>query len=349
MQGLIPVTGMFHIGVVVPDAEKSMKNFSEVFGIPKWDVRDLTDDQFGNPLVRGRKVKQHFISALGMGGPVSFELCQPLAGDRTLYAEFLDEHGPGLHHVMPTILNEEEFLRLLPKMEERGLKFSQSAQITDKIDYWYMDTEDLLGTMVEFLVLKDPDAVGNKPNYVVEFGADVIATEGKLPIDKLYHYAVTARRPSTDFKAGYEDVFGMSDWFDFESIPNDTVLKPHYENQPGDYRFKSWSGRKGALGVEAVEPLAGKSIFDEKLVRSGPGLHHVMTTITNAQKWETIKKWLEQRGMYVAQDAWTPDGATYIAFVDAREKLDGLYIEVLVRQDDSQPMQGAAADILIGA
>lgn len=348
MKGLLPVSGMYHLGVVVEDAEKSMRNFSEVFGIDTWEVRYLTDEHFGDARVHGKKVRQNFVSAVGMGGAICFELCQPMEGDNTVYAEFLEESGPGLHHVFPTVIDEAQFKALLPELEKRGIGFAQSAAITDKIDYWYLDTCQQLGNMVEIIVLKEPGAAGNDPHRLLKFGPDVTAQAGRMPVDKFYHYTVTDRRPAAEIKRGYEDLFGMSAWYDFENIPGESVRDPRYDGKPGDYRFHAWSGREGELGVEIVQPLGGDSIFEEKLARGGPGMHHLMTTITNAAEWEKSQTWMAQNGMSIAQDAWTPDGSTYIAFVDAREKLDGMYLEVLVRQDDSVPMEGEVADILTG-
>ncbi|WP_340315776.1 VOC family protein [Rhizorhabdus argentea] len=348
MNGIIPITDMYHLGVVTNDFKRSMENYSRVFGIPKWEIRYLTDDRFKNPRVHGKHVKQNFVSALAIGGPLSFELCEPRAGDRTLYAEFLEEKGPGLHHISPTLMSEEEFKALLPEMEKRGLKFNQSAEISDTVDYWYVDAEAQTGTLIELLVIKGPNPEGTPPDEIISFGPEITQTPDKLPIDKLYHYTVAARQPAEHYKRGYEDLFGIAEWYDFENKPNETVHDARYNGRPGDFRFRTWSGRKGALGVEIVEPQGGGSIFEEKLRRNGAGMHHIMTTITNAEQWEKTSKWLAAEGMPIAQDAWTPDGSTYVAFIDAREKLDNMYLEVLVRQDDSVAMEGPIADILIG-
>ncbi|WP_340315835.1 VOC family protein [Rhizorhabdus argentea] len=177
-------------------------------------------------------------------------------------------------------------------------------------------------------------------------GPDVTAMPGKLPIDKLYHYTVVADQPRDQFKAGYEDILGVKNWYKFENIPHESVQDSLYEGEPEDYRFQTWSGRKGALGVETVEPQGGKSIFTEKLTGGGPGIHHI--TITNSREWEKTERWLKQNGMSIAQEAWTPDRSTQIIFVDARERLDNMYIEVLVQQERSSPMIGPEVDILTG-
>lgn len=347
MSGVIPVTGMYHLGVVTADYRRGMQNYSKILGIESWDVRVMTNERFRNPLVNGKNVRQHFISALGIG-PVSIELCQPLAGDRTLYAEFLEEKGPGLHHICPTIISQEEFISLLPDLDQRGLKFVQSAEISDTIDYWYIDATDRIGTYIELLVIKGPNAVGSDVDETVRFGPEITRSAGRLPIDKLYHYTVTARLPAETYKSGYQDLFGIEDWYTFEAKPNETTRASKYAGRPEDFKFRTWSGRKDVLGIEIVEPEGGNSIFTEKLDRNGSGMHHIMTTITNAQRWEKTSQWLKAEGLSIAQDHWTPDGSAYVAFIDARERLDNMYIEVIVRQDDSEPLVGREADILVG-
>lgn len=347
MSSVLPLTGLYHLGVVAPDCQKSMANFSRIFGIPRWDVQVLKNEDFGDPRVHGRDVPQHFMSALAIGGPISFEICQPLAGDKSVYSEFLDDGSVGLHHTHASIVTLAEFETLQPEIEKSGVKVAQSAIISDTVDYYYYDTQDKLGTLAELLVLKGPDPRGGEPR-VVEFGPDVTHHADRLPIDKLYHYTVTADQPAEQFKRNYEWFYGFEDWFSFKNRPDDTVKNSRYMGQPEDYRFRTYSGRRGALGVEIVEPEGGSSIFSEKLNRSGPGMHHIMTTIMRQSHFERTIKWLRNEGIDVAQDAWTPDGSAYICFLDARERLDGMYIEVIVQRDDAPEMIGREADIMIG-
>ncbi|OYU34775.1 VOC family protein [Novosphingobium sp. PASSN1] len=348
MSGIIPVTGMYHLGVVTDDYKKSMEAYSRIFGIPRWEIRKLKNEYFGNPRVHGKAVKQNFLSVLGTGGPISFELCQPLAGDGTLYAEYLEEHGTGLHHVSPTVMSQADFDRLLPELEKRGLGFSQSADISDTISYWYVDSDKELGTPLELITLRGDKPAGRDPDEIVEFGPEVTHAPNRLPIDKLYHYTVVARQSRDLMRSAYEDLLGVDRWYGFESIPGESVVEGTYNGEPDTNRFKTWSGRKGALGVEIVEPLGGASMFEEKLNRSGPGIQHIMTTITSAEKWAASEKWLAAEGCSIAHRAWTPDHTVEVIFVDGRNRLDNMYLEVLVQHEGAAEMVGPEADILLG-
>jgi hypothetical protein len=348
MAGIIPVTGMYHLGVVTDDYKRSMESYSRIFGIQRWEVRKLTHEDFGNPRVHGKPVRQNFLSVLGLGGPISFELCQPLAGDNTLYAEYYEEYGTGLHHVSPTVMSQNDFDALLPELEKRGLGFSQSADISDTISYWYVDSDKVLGTPLELITIRGDNPAGREPDEVIEFGPEVTQAAGRLPIDKLYHYTVVARQSRDAMRKGYEDLLGVNRWYGFENVLGETAIDPLYNGKPENYRFQTWSGREGELGVEIVEPQGGNSMFEEKLDRSGPGIQHIMTTITNAEEWARSEKWLAGEGITVSQEAWTPDRTVQIIFLDARERLDNMYIEVLVQQEGAAPMVGPEADILTG-
>lgn len=347
MTSLLPVTGMYHLGVVVPDCRKSIEHFSRIFGIPRWDLQVLTNDSFGRPRVHGRNVRQHFISALAIGGPISFELCQPLPGDCSVYASFLEEKGGGLHHTHASIVTAKAFAALQPEIERNGLRIAQEAVISDTVDYYYYDTQEELGTLAELLVIKGPNPRGGEPE-VVRFGHDVTHPPDRMPIDKLYRYAVRTDRSLDVMKANYERIYGIENWFGFESPPEDT--KKNFANyaQPFAKGFRTWSGRIGALGVQIVEPRGGAPISADKLSSGGSSMHHIMTTITPRSTFERSLKWLQGEGIYVGQDARSLDGSTHVCFLDARERLDGLYIEVVVPDDDTPEMTGRAADILIG-
>lgn len=72
-----------HIGHVVRDREATMESWTKLFGI-EW----------------GRVVDTAALKmATGKLGTVDVELLQPVEGKPSLWAEFLEAHGEGLHHV----------------------------------------------------------------------------------------------------------------------------------------------------------------------------------------------------------------------------------------------------------
>jgi catechol 2,3-dioxygenase-like lactoylglutathione lyase family enzyme len=93
MKGLDDI---FHIGHVVEDLDTAVADFESRFGIEV--SRPAFDLEVVDGLVRGEK--QSFTARfifLGIGG-TELELIQPVSGVSP-YRLFLDEAGPGVHHL----------------------------------------------------------------------------------------------------------------------------------------------------------------------------------------------------------------------------------------------------------
>jgi len=72
---------------------------------------------------------------------------------RSIYQEFLEQHGEGLHHLgFPTPL---PFDAELEKWEQMGIKPLQVNLLDDPEEGWaYMDTQKLAGFILEILSFK---------------------------------------------------------------------------------------------------------------------------------------------------------------------------------------------------
>ena len=88
------------IGVVVADIEKSMHYLEEVFGIGPWRVIDW-------PPAGRTDIKKFYHGepgdftarmAFAEMGSVELELIQPKEG-KSIWADFLRDHGGGIHHI----------------------------------------------------------------------------------------------------------------------------------------------------------------------------------------------------------------------------------------------------------
>ena len=71
-----------HIGLVVKDRDAAAESWSSLLGIGPWRMTE------------GSVVKLAHASL----GPVQFELIEPVA-EKSLWADFLNTHGEGLHHI----------------------------------------------------------------------------------------------------------------------------------------------------------------------------------------------------------------------------------------------------------
>ena len=87
---------LFQIGIIVRNVDEAVKYWEEKLGMGPWEISpmnipDLVID--GKPLNGETCSKMAFLHAFGM----EIELIEPVAD--TPYNRWLDEHGPGIHHI----------------------------------------------------------------------------------------------------------------------------------------------------------------------------------------------------------------------------------------------------------
>ena len=140
-----------HACVVVRDVEKTTKSLSEKFGIGPWEVRQKTYPK-SHASVRGEPGECTCKFGYAKVGPITLEVVETVKG-RSIYQEFLEEHGEGLHHLgFPTPL---PFDAELEKWDKMGIKALQVNRLDDPEEGWaYMDTQKFAGFILEILSFK---------------------------------------------------------------------------------------------------------------------------------------------------------------------------------------------------
>ena len=147
---------VLQVAVVVKDLDESMKNYWDKWGIGPWKVYTFDPNTVKDMILRGKREDYAMRLALAEIGNVQWELIQPL-DDKSIYAEFLKEHGEGLHHVALGVRNYEEAMELA---KERGVGVIQGGTWFG-FTYTYLDTRKIWPRSWSFMTsLKD----GNSPN-----------------------------------------------------------------------------------------------------------------------------------------------------------------------------------------
>jgi len=149
-QAPFPITNIAQICVIVPNLNQAVENYWKVFGIGPWSFYT-----YGKPLVKrmtrhGRPSEYKMRVALANVGPMRIELIEPLEGD-TVYSEFVEKHGYGVHHV--GVLTED-MAAALNRAKQAGLDMTQDGAgfgPDDDGHYAYLATEDLIGTTIELI------------------------------------------------------------------------------------------------------------------------------------------------------------------------------------------------------
>ena len=116
--------GINQIAIAVKDLEKVAANFWKILGIGPWAIYN-----WGEPLVYDRKYHgkparvREKVAVVQVGG-VQLELVQAVEGP-SVYRDWIEEHGEGLHHMNFLVEDVEETER---NLAEEGFRCIQSGR-----------------------------------------------------------------------------------------------------------------------------------------------------------------------------------------------------------------------------
>ena len=150
----VNIKQVLQICVVVKDLQKSMEFYWDVFGIGPWRILTFQPPVMTNTKIRGKSVMYSMKLGITRIGNIQWELIQPLTG-QSIYKEFLDQKGEGLHHIACDVGDYDQAVVALQK---HGIGILMSGDLPGE-SYAYMDTEEYLGTIIE--IYKRP--AGFKP------------------------------------------------------------------------------------------------------------------------------------------------------------------------------------------
>ncbi|MFX0081595.1 MAG: VOC family protein [Candidatus Hodarchaeota archaeon] len=129
------------------DIRKQAKIMETFFGIPKFTILGPVEMEI---IYHGKQTKWAASGAFGrLFNDVEVELIQVHSGE-CIHQEFLDQGREGFHHVRASVDNLET---VIEKFKEEGIDVLQTGRIVAST-YAYMDTEDILGIILEFSASK---------------------------------------------------------------------------------------------------------------------------------------------------------------------------------------------------
>jgi hypothetical protein len=136
------------IAVVCHDLQKTMEMYTELLGWGPWNVYRHEPPRLHHTEVRGEAVPYTMLGAETHVGDMGFELLQPLEGP-SIYKEWLESHGQGLHHVAVMLNDFEESTELQRRFAEQRMKVLMGGRIGETIEFYYLDTEPQLKIILE--------------------------------------------------------------------------------------------------------------------------------------------------------------------------------------------------------
>ncbi len=117
-----------HIGYLTRDLERTIRNLQKYFGLESFTK--MLPNYF-NKVCYGRPEDFQYQLAFSRAGNIVYELIQVLQG-KTVYQEFLETHGEGIHHLGYETSNlagwieayKKDGIETIMSAERIGLKFA---------------------------------------------------------------------------------------------------------------------------------------------------------------------------------------------------------------------------------
>ncbi|MFX1417293.1 MAG: VOC family protein [Promethearchaeota archaeon] len=135
------------LGFVYKDVRKQASLMEQFFGIPKFTVLGPLEMKI---LLRGKETKWTVTGAYSqLFNGIEIELVQPESGV-SIHQEFLDQGRQGIHHIRYDV---DDLTAVIRKFEEEEIEILQTGKIIG-LEYAYMNTEPLLGIIIEFSAVK---------------------------------------------------------------------------------------------------------------------------------------------------------------------------------------------------
>lgn len=149
------------ISVIVPDAKAYAKRYNDLYGIGPWAFTDFTRETTSEMEVDGKPVPYEMRLALCDCLNIQLELIQPL-DELSVYAQFLREHGPGIHHIAAETRNG--YRQTIAALGEKGNALVQSGKDSGGMEFAYVDMMKDLGLILE-LTNPPPDFIHPAPDF----------------------------------------------------------------------------------------------------------------------------------------------------------------------------------------
>ena len=134
------------VGIVVRNVREAAEQLEKLIGIGPFEI---LDPEYRDLTFHGKVGRFKMRLGLARAGSIQVELMQPLSGE-TIYGEFAERRGYGLHHLGIRTDNMEESVK---EMEAKGFRVIQSGN-RPGIKWAYLSTEEQTGVVFELLEKK---------------------------------------------------------------------------------------------------------------------------------------------------------------------------------------------------
>jgi methylmalonyl-CoA/ethylmalonyl-CoA epimerase len=136
------------IAIVVRDIDEALERYHRALGWGPWNVYEHKPPALHHTFLHGKPTEFTMIGAETHVGPIVVELLQPENGP-SIYKEWLDAHGEGLHHIAVMRPTPAESVSTKHHFADLGAEVLMEGRIGETIHFYYLDTEPLLKVIFE--------------------------------------------------------------------------------------------------------------------------------------------------------------------------------------------------------
>ncbi len=143
------ILGIKHMAIAVSNVDEALKQYQRFLGV--------SDEIEPMDLIKGGSREAHFDF-----GDVQIQLCQSYEPDHR-FAQFIDSHGEGLHHVCLSVAEYHESVEqaLAAGAELKECSSCKITGIHEHSEGWicFLQGESVPGMEIEFMQVYKPDEV----------------------------------------------------------------------------------------------------------------------------------------------------------------------------------------------
>jgi methylmalonyl-CoA/ethylmalonyl-CoA epimerase len=271
---------LYQISYLTRDMEATQEWFKRVLGVRHFGTFDTFLGPDFNFKMRGKthpgigiKVA---MARVGARGEYELEIIQPEKSEN-IYNEFLEQFGPGLHHVAYVVPDFEKAsapvraagMQPLIEFENSGTKGA------------YFDLRPAGGSVIEIVEYNRGTAQGleslKAPPAGAPSAADTLASY-------FFQVAYLARdfNPVVDF---FKRVIGVGRFAEVDvplGPPDEVKVKGVAVGRPFEQKIAMGpAGKNGENEIEIIAPRGKDNIYSEMIEERGPGIHHISCKVPN--------------------------------------------------------------------
>jgi catechol 2,3-dioxygenase-like lactoylglutathione lyase family enzyme len=178
------------IAWVTRDIEATEQALTQLMGAKKWTR--MLDIHFAPDTCTLRGEPADFLAhvSFSYAGDMQLELIQPVSGT-SVYSEFLDDSGPGLHHVAVAAPDQETFAAMLEDAKVNGVPVLSEGVMPGGMQFAYVSAPDAGVPYLEIAYI--PPEIQSFFDYVKR-RASVVTSDERLREENPMPTSARARR-----------------------------------------------------------------------------------------------------------------------------------------------------------